>query len=168
MRLPIPLAWALLLSAAAPVATQGLGDMAVKAKVAVAIVRFVEFPEPRAVGHPLRFCVASKAPLSRAFMEAIQQTGRAIEVDPDIAAVTDGCDVLYVDASVPDWRRLLAASRTGLLTIGDVPGFLAAGGAVELILTNDAVRFDVNQQELRRARVRIPAQVLRLARAVRN
>jgi hypothetical protein len=67
-----------------------------------------------------------------------------------------------------DWRRLLVEPRQPALTVGDVPGFLAAGGMIELLIDNDSVRFDVNQSALREKNIRLPSQVLKLARQVRN
>lgn len=167
MRLPVPICWLLLL-VALPAATQDRDDLMVKAKVAMAIVRFVEFPQSRGEGSPLRFCAARGEGLPRPVVELVRQGGLVNFVELKTEDSPAGCDVLYIGSSLPNWRRLLAASHAGLLTIGDVPGFLAAGGAIELVLTNDAVKFDVNQRELRRLGLRVPAQVLRLARTVQE
>ena len=71
-------------------------------------------------------------------------------------------------SSYADWRRLLLEPRAPALTVGDVPGFLAAGGMIELLIDNDSVRFDVNLVALRGQHIRLPAQVLKLARQVRE
>jgi hypothetical protein len=49
-----------------------------------------------------------------------------------------------------------------------MPGFLAAGGMVELVIDSDAVRFDVNLRALREQHIRLPAKVLSLARQVQE
>ena len=54
------------------------------------------------------------------------------------------------------------------LTIGDVAGFLVAGGMIELVIENDAMRFDVNLEAVRQRRIRLPGQVLKLARRVQE
>ncbi len=73
--------------------------------------------------------------------------------------------MIYVHASFNEWRQLLAQPRPPTLTVGDKPGFIAAGGMVELVIDNDSVRFDVNLVALREKRIRLSAQVLKLARA---
>jgi hypothetical protein len=80
----------------------------------------------------------------------------------------DSCDLLYIHSSYDTWRVLLDRMGGAVLTVGDVPGFLAAGGMVELVIDSDAVRFDVNLKALRRKRIRLPAQVLSLARQVQE
>jgi hypothetical protein len=156
----------LVLTAALPAVAQERHDLAIKARIALAIIRFVEFPEVRSGGRPLQFCVAMGGAVPPSFLQLVRQGGSIEVVDLKGEVAATACNVLYIDSSADNWRRLLGTARTGLLTIGDAPGFLAAGGAIELVQANDAVSFDVNQQELRRQGIRLPAQVLRLARTV--
>ena len=78
------------------------------------------------------------------------------------------CDVLFVSDGVPDWRAQVQDAGGHALTIGDVAGFLVAGGMIELVIENDAMRFDVNLEAVRQRRIRLPGQVLKLARRVQE
>jgi hypothetical protein len=158
---------ALLFSTQGVLAQGATDDAAIKARVALAVVRFAEMPAEREQG-PLRLCVAARGKPPDALLdlarEKIGTQGVEVRVGPPFTA----CDVIYMHSSFVDWRRLLNAQRTPALTVGDVPGFLAAGGMIELLIDNDSVRFDVNLAALREQRIRLPAQVLKLARQVRN
>ncbi len=146
--------------------TQGASDVALKARLALAVARFAEMPAPRAP-RPLRLCVAVGGPPPSAFMALAQQRIGTREVEVVASQPFNACDVLYVDASFGEWRRLLAVAAPAL-TVGDVPGFLAAGGMIELVIENDALRFDVSLPALRAQQIRLPAQVLKLARQVQE
>lgn len=143
-------------------------DVSVKIRVASALLRFVEFPDSREKSAPLRFCVLSARPLPRTAVEVIQKGGSIAVVEVRPEAPVPQCDVLYVDASATAWRSILEQPQSSWLTISDTAGFLVAGGAVELIQVDDAVRFDVNLAELRRQRIRMSAQALKLARKVQE
>lgn len=153
--------------AIAPASAQTPGDGGIKARVALAIARFAEMPD-RDSAAPLQLCVAVHGTPPRALLalsgEKIGAHGVEVQVGPPFA----DCDVLYVHESFADWRGLLDEPSLAALTVGDVPGFLAAGGMVELVIDSDAVRFDVNLGALRRRQIRLPAQVLKLARQVRE
>lgn len=144
-------------------------DSAVKARVALAVARFAEMPAnaQRATG-PLRLCLAVRGKPPRPFLELAQEKVGAHSVDVQVGPPFGTCDVVYVDSSYGEWRSLLVELRVPALTVGDVPGFLAAGGMIELLIDNDSVRFDVNLVAVREARIRLPAQVLKLARRVRE
>ncbi|HWL62526.1 MAG TPA: YfiR family protein [Steroidobacteraceae bacterium] len=160
-------AWlAALLLAAASCPAQGAEDTGVKLRVATAIARFVELPARR--GSTLKWCVAAQGKPPAVVLALEGQKVGSMEVQLQLAAPFHGCDVLYVDASVADWRALLAASEAPVLTVSDIPGFIAGGGMVELVIESDSVRFDVNLRALRAQSIRLPPQVLSLARQVRN
>lgn len=162
------MAWlAGLLLAASSACAQGPEDTGVKLRVAVALVRFAELPGPRRNG-PLQWCVATHGNPRPAVLALDGQKVGNTELRLQLAPDVQGCDVLYVDSSFGDWRSLLAGLRAPALTISDIPGFLAAGGMVELVLESDAVRFDINLRALRAQSIRLPSQVLSLARQVRN
>jgi hypothetical protein len=152
---------------AAPALAQSPDDSQIKARVALAIARFAEIPDQRQPG-PLQLCLAVHGtppkPLLALAGEKVGAHGVVVQVGPPFAA----CDVIYLHESYSEWRRLLEEPRAPALTVGDVQGFLAAGGMVELVIDSDAVRFDVNLRALRLHRIRLPAQVLKLARQVRD
>jgi hypothetical protein len=142
-------------------------DSAIKARVALAVARFAErgvAEEPK----PMRLCLAVVGKVPKALLDLASERIGASVVDVQVGPPFQSCDVLYVHPSFGQWRRLLAEQDRPVLTVGDVPGFLAAGGMVELVVEDDSVRFDVSLVALRGQRIRLPAQVLRLARQVRE
>jgi hypothetical protein len=147
--------------------TQAPADAAVKAKLSMAVARFAELPDAPAAG-TLRFCVVSRTDvLLRAFAGLSGQRigGRSVEI---VVIDPVDCDVLFISEGVPEWRSVVRAAGGRALTIGDMAGFMGGGGMIELVLENDAMRFDVNLEAVRQHRIRQPGQVLKLARRVRE
>jgi hypothetical protein len=163
--------WVVAVLLGAPCAfSQGASDdSAIKARVALAVSRFAEMPaEPERAPGPLRLCVAVRGKPPGALLDLAQEKVGTKTVDVQVGPPFAVCDVIYMHSSFADWRRLLAEPRAPALTVGDVPGFLAAGGMIELLIDNDSVRFDVNLAALRAQHIRLPAQVLKLARQVKE
>jgi hypothetical protein len=144
-------------------------DSMIKARVALAVSRFAEMPSRSDnESGPLSLCLATRGKPPRALLDLAREKIGMHSVEVLVGPPFAKCDVLYVHSSYTEWRRLLIEPRAPTLTIGDLPGFIAAGGMVELLIDNDSVRFDVNLAALREARIRLPAQVLKLARRVRE
>jgi len=80
------------------------------------------------------------------------------------------CHLLFVAASEKRRERDLMDKLKALpiLTVGEREDFLDHGGAVQFHLVNDSVRFSVNLFPARSTRLRINANVLRLATSVRG
>jgi hypothetical protein len=149
-------------------AAQPPTDIEFKARLSLAVARFVEFPD-RLESAPIHICLAHRdAAIVEAFLKA---SGQPINGKiPDIVASSPSvvCNILYVDQSAENWRSLIAEQRNAVLTISDKPGFLASGGMIELVFENDSLRFDVNLVAVRQKHIRLPAQVLKLARRVQE
>ena len=143
-------------------------DMVVKARVVLAVARFAELPGESRNSSPMRLCLLWKGAVPGTFLDLAQQKVGARQMEVIASPPYVACDVIYIHESAPDWRRVLAEPRPPALTLGDAPGFLAGGGMIELIIENDAVRFDVNLPALRRQGIRLSAQVLKLARRVQE
>jgi hypothetical protein len=147
---------------------QGAADgAAVKARVALAVARFAEFPAEREPG-ALRLCLAVRGKAPGVLMDLAREKVGTHAVEVTVGPPFTACDVIYMHSNFVEWRQLLAGQHQPALTVGDVPGFLAAGGMIELLIDNDTVRFDVNLSALRGKNIRLPSQVLKLARQVRN
>jgi hypothetical protein len=78
------------------------------------------------------------------------------------------CQVLYVAASESGRVPQVVESLSGkcVLTTSDVPGFAAGGGMVNFVQDNDKVRFEINPGSAEKARLKISAKLLALARIV--
>jgi hypothetical protein len=55
---------------------------------------------------------------------------------------------------------------SGILTIGEVPGFLENGGVINFVMENKKVRFEINTASSDRHGLKIRSQLLKLARRV--
>ena len=75
------------------------------------------------------------------------------------------CHVLFVCPSEkPFWSRVLPPlQKEGILLVGDTPGFLEAGGIINLVIEDKKVRFEVNLAAAARGKLQIRSSLLRLA-----
>lgn len=164
--LPLLLCLALLPGLAA---AQAAHETAVKVRLALSLARYAQWPTA-ATSEPLRLCLAQRnAEVERAFgeLDGKQVNGRRIVIQK--APPVQGCDVLYVHASAERGVDLVKACvGSATLTIGDGEGFVAHGGMVELVVVNDAMRFDVSLVAVRQAQMGLASQVLKLARQVKE
>ena len=80
-----------------------------------------------------------------------------------------GCHLLFVSSSEKaNLSKILVRLRgQSILTVGDMEGFAAAGGIVNL-LSERTVKFQINPDAAHRADLRISSQVLELAQIVRD
>lgn len=151
---------------------QSVEEHDAKAAFLLKLVNFVQWPSdaPRASGLVIGFIGAD------ATSDALQRlasgksvNGRGIVVrriahDGDLKA----CQVIYVGASerknIPSvLDRLHGAS---VLTVGESDGFGQHGGIVNLTLSGDRIRFEVNPHAAERARLQISSRLLSLATLV--
>jgi hypothetical protein len=158
----------------ASAATSDRGRYAEKGAVVLELARFVEWPAPPpgAATSPFVVGVLGDERWSRAIRHAA--SGNPIQGRPVVVRSfrnldeVDPCSILVVG---PAKARLLSTvleflatdSETGILTIGDRPGFAASGGVVELLELPDRIGFEVNRDAARHAGLRLGAQLLRLA-----
>ncbi len=80
------------------------------------------------------------------------------------------CHVLVVGSleGVELPEILKALERSSILTIGEAKEFSEMGGMIELVATTNKLRFDINRGAVERAGLRISAEVLQLAREVKE
>ena len=156
-----------------PVLAQRANEHDIKAAFLYKFTNFVEWPEGTWQGaDPFRLCVLAEAPMAAAVERTLQ--GEAVNGHP-MQAVTPAstqearrCRILFVGRSeMPRAAPMLAAVQDlPVLTVGDAPGFLAAGGAIGFVREDDRVRFDINLETARRAGLNISARLLQVARHV--
>lgn len=148
-------------------------DLAIKVRLTLSLARFTQWPSvDPSTTEALRLCVLHRSPpvfsSFRGKAGEFVNGSRLLVMEAPSSGVA-GCHVLFVHASAPAFaEHVHDAVRRSVLTVGDGDGFVAAGGMVELVPVNDAVRFDVNLAVLRAAHLVLSSQVLRLARQVRE
>jgi hypothetical protein len=76
--------------------------------------------------------------------------------------------IIFINRS--EKRRVRSILRTlkgtGILTVGDTPGFAEQCGVINFYLKNGKVRFEINVEASRRENLKISSKLLRLARIV--
>jgi hypothetical protein len=175
LRLLAAAAAALLLSA--PLAAQAPDTLEndVKAAFLFNFTKFIDWPPAAFQGpsDPLRLCIVADAVFIRSvdrIIEGETVRGRPLRrVVPETSELAR-CHVLYVGRGESDRAGRLLSSVAGapVLTVGESPKFTAQGGAIEFVLVNDRVRFDVNRQAAERAGLTVSSKLLRVARHVRE
>ncbi len=166
----VRMALALLLVCPFAVGAHDLSEAQVKAAYIHNFAKFVEWPAEAfaAAQAPLVLCVAGKDGLGGALaaIEGKPVQGRDLRIKRAVG--TDEvrtCHMLFVsegdEKSVGEVLRAVGALP--VLTIGDVDGFAAAGGAIGFVPRDDRVLFEINPDAAKRANLKISSQLLRLA-----
>ena len=146
----------------------------VKAAYLLNFTRYVDWPAHRfsSPSAPIVLCVYGTDPFGETLDEVVANRsshGRQIEVRrTDAAAVARECHVVFV--TYAQWRRqpelLAALAADGVLTVGETPGFVEAGGVIGFVEEAGTVRFGVNLEARDEARLTISSRMLSLAALV--
>jgi hypothetical protein len=166
---------AAVLVAALAIASAWAGDVQeyeVKAAYLFNFARFAEWPAGKD-DSPLQLCLIGHddfgAPLAALEGKVVQNRPLHVKRTDSVDDLT-GCHILFVGQS--EARHvgiiLVAVEASPMLTVSDIDGFAQNGGMVGLQVVDQRVQFDVNLGALRKSNIRLPAQVLKLARQVLN
>ncbi len=103
----------------------------------------------------------------KGFDEYADEEGRLPERHPQLGRI-ENCHLLFI---CPSERQHLARilrplGARSLLTVGDTPGFLEAGGVINFLIEDKKVGFEINTAAAERARLQIRSQLLRLAKRI--
>jgi hypothetical protein len=151
-----------------------LNEYQAKASFLAAFPRFVEWPPAAfsAEQSPLLLCVLGDFSFGTSLAEATQRTsirGRRVEVrwapkKQDLRA----CHILFVSRSEGKRYGSIFKSIQGanVLTVGETSDFLASGGAIDFLIAEDKLQFEVNIGAASDAHLRISSNMLALARHV--
>lgn len=139
-----------------------------KAAFVYRIALFVEWPaESLPAGAPFQICTAGSDPAWAAALGTLE--GKKVQGHPVAAprALTRsddprGCQLLFI----PERDGRKPPALPGLLTIGEGEAFVAAGGMVGFVREGAQLRFDIHREAATRAQLRLPAELLKVARNV--
>ena len=141
----------------------------VKAAFLFNFAKYVQWSDRGEAG-PLRLCVAGKTPLAKTLglLDGRKVRDETIELRRLAAAdPSNGCRLLFIgEAAQPRLAGWLADAGGHALTVSDRPGFVDAGGMIELFMEGERVRFAVNLDALRASKLTVSSRLLRLARRV--
>ena len=144
----------------------------VKAVFLLNFARYVDWPADK-LGRDdaVRLCIVGRDPFGAAMqsVDGKQVQGRVLRVSRvSRPAEAAGCHLAFLSAS--EEERLAATLRMlagkAILTVSDVEGFAAAGGAIEFATVDDRIRFDVNLRTVRRGGLHVSSHLMRIARQV--
>ena len=145
-----------------------------KANFLAMSTNFVEWPAEAtaSVPKPFALCVYGDFPFGPTLAELTRATnvhGSRVEVkwvrkEPDLR----NCNLVFVSRSEEKrYARILQTLwGTSILTVGETPGFLEAGGILDLDVQSAKLHFDVNLEAAEVAHLKISARLLALARRV--
>jgi hypothetical protein len=149
-------------------------EYAIKAAFLFHFAQFAEWPATafKDATTPLTFCTLGENEFHGALDDSISGKrigNRTLRVqrlkEPQGAAE---CQVIFVGGN--DKKRipaLLASLKDApVLTVGDTENFVQNGGMIGLFLEDSKVRFEINLDSVERAKLRISATLLALARTV--
>lgn len=121
---------------------------------------------------PIVIGIVGSDPLGPEIERAVQDkraSGRSFVVRRlGVEPALKECQMIYVSTS--EMRRLdqlrEVIKDAPILTVGDSNGFARDGGIINFIIENGKIRFQINEQAAKRARLNISSQLLKLARIV--
>ena len=142
-----------------------------KAAILVNMLLFVDWPTPAGRSPDrLTVCYLAASPVATALA---QLGGKLLKGQPlqvvraDVTALGD-CQVLYLSptdaAGLP--RTVSSQPASGILLVGDSPGYLQHGVMLNLEIDGGRVVFDIDLRSTRQAGLTVSSKVLRLARHV--
>ena len=78
------------------------------------------------------------------------------------------CQVLFVGATEKSVSRILKEPGPGVLTVGELQGFLEDGGIINFVVVNRRVRFDVSLAAAESTRIKLSSKLLSVARSIQK
>lgn len=173
----ILLAAAFLAAAVRPCRADGpTPEYEVKAAFLYNFTRFITWPPDTYSSGDAPFVVGvvGDDPFDGALEQAM--AGKSVNNHPiqvrhfDSAANLGDCQMLFVPASEDSELSdiMNAEGKKPVLTVGESDAFCPAGGCLRFYIDNDHVRFEIAPDALDAARLKVSAQLMRLARIYRK
>jgi len=161
-------------SCPAPAVAQSVSEDQLKAVYMFNFAKFVDWPTEtlRTSDAPMNFCVLGRSPASDELDASIR--GKAINTHiisvrhlRGIEEIKD-CHLVFLAASAGKQHLKLLQAARGLpmLLVSESPGFARAGGAIDFVIENGKLIFEVNQNAAESVHLRISSKLLALARIV--
>jgi hypothetical protein len=149
---------------------QNVTEPALKAAFIYNFAKFTEWPADAVTGQePFVLCVLGDAAVGEALEREVKGRllgGRSMTVSSMPQGSPPGkCHVLYISGVTASQAALLVAvlANQPVLTIGEVVGFIEAGGIARFFFDHGQLRFSVRAASAARAHLRISSRLLTLA-----
>lgn len=156
--------------------TADVKEYEIKAAFIYNFAKFVEWPED-AFGRadaPLIIGIVGKDPFGKMIDHAVEgrrANGRTVEIKRvNWGAEVKLCHILFVSSSESGKMGQLSelVKNAPVLTIGETPGFASRGGIINFTEEEGKVRFEINVDAAKRARLTISSKLLSLAKVVKD
>ncbi len=154
--------------------TSSTGEYEVKAAFLFHFAQFVEWPEAafKDSSSPLTYCTIGDDPFHGALETTL--SGKAIGARSfrvlhfKQPQEIQGCQVLFIGA---EEKRLLPPILAGskddsVLIVGDSEHFAKDGGMIGFLLEENKIRFEINLEATKKAKLKISSKLLALAKTV--
>ena len=150
----------------------------IKAAFLLNFARYIEWPGPAfpTGDSPLMLCVLGPNPFGTALTrtaegERVQGHPIVVQSVAELQQVAR-CHLLFISESARGRAASVIAHVESVVTptatVGEFPGFIDAGGVINLLTVGGRVRFEVNVGAAERRGLRVSSRLLRLAVTVRR
>jgi uncharacterized protein DUF4154 len=149
-------------------------EYAVKAAFLFHFAQFVEWPEGafREANSPLVYCTIGEDPFQGALDDSLK--GKMIGAHPlqvrHLAEANEalGCHIAFVGKAAKKRvsEELATFYGSPVLTVGETEQFVKDRGMIGFCMEENKIRFDINLESAEKAKLKISARLLTLAKAV--
>lgn len=148
----------------------------VKAAFLYNFVKFVEWPGEALpdTSATITLCMLGEHPFGINFEQTIRGKivkGRELVIErfKEILGL-EGCHILFVSSSEKSRlpQILEAIKDMSLLTVGETERFAKLGGIINFFIEENKVRFEINTDAAKRARLQVSSNLLKLAKVIRT
>ena len=153
-----------------------INEYQVKAFFLYNFARYVEWPAEsfKSSNDPIVICILGQNPFGGALDQAI--AGKVVDGRPFVVRqLSDiqpesNCHILFVNSSERKRFRSMAGrlKGSGVLSVGEIPGFTADGGVINFKLEGGKVRFEIDVDAAGRERLHISSKLLSLAQIAKR
>lgn len=148
---------------------QKVDEYKVKAAFVYNFLKFTRWPASLGSKEPLLLGIPSSPEIKTAFAAIdgrhVGERHIKLRIYQSLADA-QGCHVLFLpdtlDRALHN-RLLTGTENQPVLTIGETPGFLAAGGIIQFLSQNNQMRFAIHLGDARERQLEFSAQLLELA-----
>ena len=145
----------------------------VKAAFIHNFTQFIDWPSGvfETEDSPIRIGILGQGPINEPLMnlngkKTVQRSLEVAVVD-NLSDVSEHHIIFFNRSEKENIASILGSLKnTGILTIGDMPGFDEQCGVINFYLKGGKVRFEINVTASRREKLRISSKLLRLARII--
>jgi len=155
----------------------------IKAAFLYNFIKFVDWPKEKMAdsNEPIIIGIIGEDPFEKAFepiknkkvkgkkivIKRFQGLEESKQSDEQTALIRK-CHMLFICASEKEKLREIInlVKDDGVLTVGEVKGFLESGGIINFLMEDKKVVFEINNHAAKQARLKIRSKLLRLAKRV--